>query len=141
MINMTDLSIQFNDLPDEIILIILKKLHNVEVLNSLIGVNKRFNRIALDSIFTSHLSLMKFCSNESAYYALPDSILDRFCSQILPSIHHKINWLNLESTSIERLLLATNYSNLYGLGLYSIDVDEAISLFIGKVISILSRIN
>ncbi len=133
MINMKDLSIEFNNLPDEIILIILKKLDNVEVLSSLIRVNKRFNKIAHDSIFTSHLSLMKYSSNNSTYYAVPDSILDRFCSETLPSIHHKINWLDLESTTIERVLLATNYSNLYGLGLYSIDIDEAISLFIGKV--------
>ncbi|CAF1529751.1 unnamed protein product, partial [Rotaria sordida] len=87
------------------------------------------NRIAHDSIFTSHLSLMECSSDNSIYYALSDSILDRFCSQILSSIHHKINWLNLESTSIERILLATNYSNLYGLGLYNINVDEALSLF------------
>ncbi len=52
-----------------------------EILNSLIGVNKR-----LDSIFTSNLSLMKHSSNKSIYHSLPDPILERFCLQIWPSI-------------------------------------------------------
>ncbi|CAF1324186.1 unnamed protein product [Rotaria sordida] len=53
---------------------------------------------------------------------LPDAILDRFCLQILPEIHHKIKWLNLESSSMERILHATNYPNLYGLGLYELHI-------------------
>ncbi|CAF1049691.1 unnamed protein product [Adineta steineri] len=126
---MKHLFVELNDLPDEILLNILKKLDNVEVLNSLIGINKRFNRIVHDPIFTSYLSLMKYSSNNSVHYALPDSILDQCCLQILPSIHHKINWLDLELTSIERILLATNYSNLNRLGLYNIDIDKAISIF------------
>ncbi|CAF3382628.1 unnamed protein product [Rotaria sp. Silwood2] len=36
------------------------------------------------------------------YYPLSGPILDRVCSQILPEIHHKINWLDLEPTSMER---------------------------------------
>jgi hypothetical protein len=50
--------IELGDLPDEILLILLKKLENIEVLNSLIGVNKRFSSIERDLTFTSHLSLM-----------------------------------------------------------------------------------
>jgi hypothetical protein len=128
---MEDLSIKLNDLPDEIIVFILRKLYDVEVLYSLIGVNKRLSTIAYDSIFTSHLTLTYFL-NDSAY-PLPDPMLDRFCSPILHEIHHKIKWLNLERTSMQRILLATNYPNLYGLGLYNIDVEEAISLFTGKL--------
>ncbi|CAF4937950.1 unnamed protein product, partial [Rotaria sp. Silwood2] len=57
-------SIQLNDLPDEIIIIILKKLHNSEVLYSLIGVNKRLHRIANDSIFTSNLTFISLAKEE-----------------------------------------------------------------------------
>ncbi|CAF4706171.1 unnamed protein product, partial [Rotaria sp. Silwood2] len=64
----------------------------------------------------------------------PDPILDRFCLQILPEIHHKIKWLNLESSSIERILV-TNYPNLYGLGLYDVEIETALSLFMGKIFS------
>ncbi|CAF2520830.1 unnamed protein product [Rotaria sp. Silwood2] len=125
---MEELLIKLNDLPDEILIIILKNLYNFETFYSLIGVNKRFNRIAHNSIFTTHLTLMTFLND--SIYCLPDLILDRFCLQILLEIHYKIKWLNLESISMERILRITNYPNLYGLGLYGIDVENAISLFI-----------
>ncbi|CAF1289888.1 unnamed protein product [Rotaria sp. Silwood1] len=124
---MEDLSFNLNGLPDEILIIILKKLHNVEVLYSLIGVNKRLNTIAQDSIFTSHLTLTNYLNDFT--YSFTDPMLDQFCLEILPSIHHKIKWLYLESTSMERILLATNYPDLYGLSLYDIDVEKAITLF------------
>jgi hypothetical protein len=129
-----------DDFPDEILLIILKELFNVEVLYSLIGINHRLNKIAHDSIFTSHLSLMKYFSNVSIN-PLSDPMLNHFCLKILPSIHNKIKWLNLESSSMERIFLTTNYPNLYGLGLYNINIDKALPLFIGKNILILSLIN
>ncbi|CAF3291946.1 unnamed protein product, partial [Rotaria sp. Silwood2] len=75
--------------------------------------NKRFNTIIYDPIFTSHLSLMRCFQNNSMYYPLSGPILDRVCSQILPEIHHKINWLDLEPTSMERILLPTKFPNLH----------------------------
>jgi hypothetical protein len=123
---------QLNDLPDEILVIILKKLFNVEVLYSLIGVNHRLNRIAHDSIFTSHLTLMRYLSDDSID-PLSAPMLDRFRLEILPEIHDKIEWLNLESSSIERILLATHYPNLCGFGLYNINIEQAQSLFVGKI--------
>ncbi|CAF4682904.1 unnamed protein product, partial [Rotaria socialis] len=50
-------------------------------------------------------------------HPLPDAMLDRFYSEILPKIHHKIKWLDLEPTSLERILLAANCSNLYEVSL------------------------
>ncbi|CAF4938212.1 unnamed protein product, partial [Rotaria magnacalcarata] len=88
-------------------------------------VNKRLTTIAHDSIFTSHLTL--YFSNKFIK-PLPDQILYRFCSQMLPQIHHKIEWLNLEPTSMKRILHATNYPHLYGLGLYAVSVEQAVSL-------------
>ncbi|CAF2208551.1 unnamed protein product [Rotaria magnacalcarata] len=121
--------VELNDLPDEILMIILKKLNNVQILYSLIGVNKRLNTIVHDPIFTSHLTLMR-CFSDDSIDPLPDPILDRFCLQILHEIHHKIQWLNLESSSMKRILLATNYPNLFGLGLYDIEIETALSLVI-----------
>ncbi|CAF3245281.1 unnamed protein product, partial [Rotaria sp. Silwood2] len=57
-------------------------------------------------------------------------MLDRFCLQILPAIHHHIKWLNLESSSMKSILRATNYPNLYGLGLFDIDTETARYLFV-----------
>jgi hypothetical protein len=34
---------------------------------------------------------------------------------------------------MECILLATNYPNLYGLGVYGIDAEKAISLYTGKL--------
>ena len=133
-INMDNLLIQLNDLPDEILLIIFKKLNNIELLYSLINVNERIKRIVHDSIFTSRMTLLHYFSKDYIY-PLPDPILDRFCSYILPSIHHQVKWLNLESSTMERILLSTNYPNLYGLGLYHISSDTALRLFTGKKFS------
>jgi hypothetical protein len=124
--------IHLSDLPDEILLIIFKKLTNAEVLYSLIGVNQRLNKIVYDSIFTSSVSLIRCLSNDFIY-PLPWPILDRFCLQILPKIHQKIEWLSIESSSIERVLLSTNYPNLSGLGLYNFDKEQTTQLFAGRI--------
>ncbi|CAF1224991.1 unnamed protein product [Rotaria sp. Silwood1] len=95
------------------------------------SVNKRLHAIVHDSIFTNCLTLMKNVSVDSID-PLSDPILDQFFLQILPSIHHKIKWFNLESSSMKRILLATNYPNLYGLGLYDIEIETALSFFSGE---------
>jgi hypothetical protein len=124
--------VQLNDLPDEILLIIFKKLANMEVLYSLLGVNKQLNKIVHDSVFTNYLTLLLRTSN-GFVYSLRDSILDQFCLHILPEIHQKIKWFELESLSMKPILLATNYPNLYGIALYNIQAQTAIDLFTGKI--------
>ncbi|CAM4773045.1 unnamed protein product [Rotaria magnacalcarata] len=42
---------------------------------------------------------------------------DRFWSEILLKIHHKLKWLDLEPTSLECILVAANCSNLYEVSL------------------------
>ncbi|CAF2774806.1 unnamed protein product [Rotaria sp. Silwood2] len=121
-------SAQLNDLPDEILCIIFKKLNELDVLYSFIGVNKRFNKIVHDSIFTSSLTLFNYLPCD-CIYPLPDLMLDRFCLQILPKIHHKIKWLDLEPLSMKRILLSANYPNLFGLGIYNIEIQTASNLF------------
>ncbi|CAF4805462.1 unnamed protein product, partial [Rotaria sp. Silwood2] len=91
----------------------------------------RLNEIVHDSIFTNCLTLIRDSSN-SLSDRLNKRILDRFCLQILPSIHHKIKWLNVESPSMEPILLSTNYPNLYGLGIYHIEKETASRIFTGK---------
>ncbi|CAF4484127.1 unnamed protein product, partial [Rotaria sp. Silwood2] len=120
--------VQLNDLPDEILITIFKKLANIEVLYSLVSVNKRLNKIAHDFVFTNNLALL-WSTSDGFVYSLHDPILDRFCLHILPKIHQKIKWLELESQSMERILLATNYPNLYGISLYNMQAETAIGLF------------
>ncbi|CAF0900410.1 unnamed protein product [Rotaria sp. Silwood1] len=125
---MEGFSAKLNDLPDEILLLIFKKLDNIEVLYSFIGVNKRFNKLVHDSIFTNHLTITRYSSNGS-FDRLDNQILARFCSQILPSIHHKIKWLDIESSFMEDVLLCTSYPNLCGLDLHNIEKDIALRIF------------
>ncbi|CAF1444801.1 unnamed protein product, partial [Rotaria sordida] len=120
--------VQLTDLPDEILITIFKKLANIEVLYSIVGVNKRLNKIAYDFVFTNNLALL-MSTLDGFVYSLHDPILDRFCLHILPEIHQKIKWLELESQSMEHILLATNYPNLCGISLYNIEPEKAIDLF------------
>ncbi|CAF3643138.1 unnamed protein product [Rotaria socialis] len=57
------------DLPNEVLLIVLRKLNNI-------------------------------------------SLIDRFCIDILPRIHHTVKYILLEPVSMECILLATVYPNL-----------------------------
>jgi hypothetical protein len=59
-------------------------------------------------------------------------MLNRFCLQILPEIHDKIKWFDLESSSMKYVLHAADYPNLYCLGLYNIDEESARCLFTGE---------
>ena len=139
---MKNLPTQLDDLPVEILLIILKKISKIQVLNSLIGVNRRLNTIVHDSIFTNHLILARLVPSHlvimesvSRHFCYPlfDPILNRFCFQILPRIHHQIKWLDLEPLSMERVFRAANYPNLCGFGLYNVDGEGVIQLFSGKI--------
>ena len=124
--------VQLNDLPDEILMLILKKLNIDQIFYSLSGVNTRLNTLMHDTIFTSHVKLMRYCSN-NFINPLSETILDRFCTEILPTIHHKIQWLDVESTCMERVLHCKAYPNLYRLGLYNLEKENAEHLFKSKI--------
>jgi hypothetical protein len=124
----------FIQLPDEILLIILKKPNNCNVLYSLLGVNERLNSIVNNNpIFTKHLTLTTPFNDLS--YQFTDTIIDRFCLEILPKINDKIERLDVESSSMERILLATYYPNLHTLGLYDIAPETAYDPFSSKIFS------
>ncbi|CAF2143390.1 unnamed protein product [Rotaria magnacalcarata] len=128
-INMKYSCVELNDLPDEILLIIFKKLDNLEVLYSFQGVNERLNKIMHDPIFTSRLSFPRLSFSKYIKKFSSDIILNRFRSQILPTIRTKIKWLDLESESMRNILDAADYPNLYALGLYNVEEETAKCLF------------
>jgi hypothetical protein len=91
------------DLPDEILLRILKKLNNVDVLYSLLDINNgRLNILAQENTFTNILKLV----------SCDFSLIDRFCIDILPRIHHNVKCFIFDSFCMRRFLLATDYPNL-----------------------------
>ncbi|CAF1498937.1 unnamed protein product [Rotaria sordida] len=119
--------VQLEDLPDEILLIIFQNLYNCDVLYSFLGLNTRLDTILNDRIFTRNLTLIKPIHSSS--YEFTDIILDRFCLEILPRINDKIERLNIESSFMERILLATNYPNLHTLGLYGFVAETGGEVF------------
>jgi hypothetical protein len=100
------------DLPDEILLCILNELNNTDILGSLVDVNQRFDRLTLDSIYIRDLDLS--ADHKSQEY---HQFFDRFCTSILPRIHHHINKLTFGQLSIERLLHDIDYPQLRSLSL------------------------
>ncbi|CAF2263264.1 unnamed protein product, partial [Rotaria magnacalcarata] len=93
------------DLPDDIVLTILKKLDKMFALYSLIDIGiERLDLLAQDITFTDTLN---FLSTETDNIcSLNDSIIDRFCSDILPRIQCTVQYLIFESIITERILLA-----------------------------------
>jgi hypothetical protein len=121
---MNQSNIHLFDLFDEILLMILKKLNNIDVLYSLLDVNNnRLDHIAREKQFTNTLNLV-----------LSDQmILNRFYSDILPWIHQNIQNLTLESSSMKYILSAGNYPNLTHLKLYEFSQDTALEYFQSKI--------
>lgn len=103
------------NLPDELLLIILRKLESVDVLYSLLGVNKDLDRIVRDPWFTTAI---KFIRPNGENFDENEVFIGRFCSIILPKIHHLIKWLKLDSTLMERLLQTADYPNLSQLDIF-----------------------
>jgi hypothetical protein len=128
---------RLDNLPDEILMIILKNLDNDEVLYSLMGVNKRLNSFVRDSIFTSDLTLMKRSVDDSIS-PLPEIILSQFYSKILREIYYKIQSLDVESSSMERIL-SEYYPNLHRLGLYDTQIKTLTELLTSKIFYFLRR--
>ncbi|CAF4493158.1 unnamed protein product [Rotaria socialis] len=104
-------------------------MNNVEILYSLFGVDERFDSILQDPIFTNHLNFLKWSSKKFLNIFSPDIIFDRFCLQILPAVREKIQWLRIDSSSMNQILHATHYPNLHGLGLFNIEEETIKSLF------------
>ncbi|CAF1381632.1 unnamed protein product [Adineta steineri] len=98
------------DLPDEILLIILKKLNNIDLLCSLLDSNNgRLNILAQEYIFRN---ILKFVSIDN-----------------LPRIHHNVKCFTYEPNFMERILLATDYSNLTELAIFHFRKDIALNYF------------
>ncbi|CAF1423124.1 unnamed protein product, partial [Rotaria sp. Silwood1] len=104
------------NLPDEILLLILKKLNNIDVLYSFIDANNdHLDSVAREKIFSDTLNFVSI-DNVSA---IDQQKPDRFCKVILPKIHENVKCFILEPLSMKRILLAAEYSNLTELKLFN----------------------
>jgi hypothetical protein len=110
------------DLPDEILFIIFKKLNTIDVFYSFGDVNRQFNRLALDSLYIRHLDMTTLRNIKSEYdqiSSIDAHILSKICVKLVPRIHHQVHKLTVQQDSIQQILHATNYPQLYSLSLIS----------------------
>ncbi|CAF2395648.1 unnamed protein product [Rotaria sp. Silwood2] len=119
ILNSNDINIL--DLPDEILRIIFNKLNTIDIFYSLVGVNKRFDRLALDSLYIHHLDfvIQRFHIDNSSV----DVYIDKICEKILPQINEKVTKLTLDPFSVERILDAVHYPQLHSLSLVNFQSD------------------
>ncbi|CAF1676145.1 unnamed protein product, partial [Rotaria sordida] len=116
------------DLPNEILVMIFKKLDNIDVLYSLLDVdNQRLDIIAQENTFTNTLKFLIITLTDDIL-SLTDSIVDRFCTNILPRIHQNVKSLILDSLSMERILLVGDYPNLTEIKLFNFN-DKIVSRY------------
>ncbi len=115
--NGTHLSIL--DLPNEILLIIFRKLNMVDVLYSLANVNQRFDRLVLNPLYIRDLNMTNMASKSAINqtFSIDNQVLSRIYEEILPRIYHQVNKLTVEPHSMERILRPMNYPQLYTLTL------------------------
>ena len=127
--NMNRLSMNLNDLPVEILIKIFKKLNNMDLLYSLIGV-PGLELLAQDKIFTDTLEFVS--SNNDKNHSFDEPILQRFCTDILPRIQSNVRYLILETATMDRILRAAVYSNLTQLKIFKFHADTFSSFCTGK---------
>jgi hypothetical protein len=121
--------VELLDLPDEILLMILKNLNNVHIMYSLEGVNKRLDAMAVSVNNSKVIDLMK-CSY-SDVCSIYDTILDRVCSQILSRICVNIQAFFFETSIMERVLPIYKYPNLSKLGIIDFCPEKALHYLTG----------
>ncbi|CAF3384683.1 unnamed protein product [Rotaria socialis] len=120
------------DLPTEILLIILKKLDNMDILYSLSGVdNQQLDSILQENTFTNNLKFVIITLTDDILSSA-DPVLNRFCIDILPKIHYSVKSLILDSISMEKILLAGDYPNLTQLKLFNFNENIVSRYFTGE---------
>lgn len=126
---MVDSNAQLMNLPDELLLIILKKLDSINVLCSLMGLNTHLDEIICDPCFTTEINLIK--PNDDQTSGQVETWIDQLRQRVLPAIHRRVRWLKVESTWLERLLVVGDYPSLSQLDIF-IPNEEPILPFSGE---------
>lgn len=129
---MNSSTVHIVDLCDEMLLTILSKLNNIDVLYSLIGVNKKFDKLAQDITFTQSLDFTRISSNEDNQ-SKRNLMLYWFCAHIIPRIQHNIQCLTVDPWSMDSILFIANYPNLHKLTLVNLKVEMSSRIFYGML--------
>jgi hypothetical protein len=125
--------VNIDDLPDEILLNVFKRLHGFDVLYSLVGVNRKLDNVACDACFTRTVDLTTILSNKKDV-PITNAILDRFSMEILPRIRDKMECLIVEACFFQRVVRGSNYLNLRKLTLLNLKLKMACKIFNGMLL-------
>ncbi|CAF5105591.1 unnamed protein product, partial [Rotaria sp. Silwood1] len=114
-------NISLLDLPNEILLMIFKKLDNMYVLYSLLLVNnRRLDALIQENNFASILNFILPTSLNHTHTPVIPSV-DQFCTSILGRTNHKVKTLIVGSFSMKDILYAARYPNLTEVKLFNVD--------------------
>ena len=110
---------------------IFKNLSNMDVLYSLIGICvERLDLLVQSEMFTNNLN---FVSGDSdVICSINDSLLDRFCLNILPQIQYNVRYLIVEAGTMEQILFAGDYPNLIKLKIFNLNEEILSQYLTGK---------
>ena len=120
------------DLPNELLCAILNKLSMVDVFYSLVDVNKRCDRLALDSLYVHHLDLVVKSKVKHYSSSTSDQVLNKICKTILPRICNDVYKLSVEPLSLEPVLGIAHYPRLHTLALVNFPTERLLSQLTGK---------
>ncbi len=132
-VSMTDSIVSILDLPNEILFTIFKKLNNVDLLYSLVGIHRKLDNVACDIKFTQALDLTKM-SSKGAGDSRTNKLLDRFCLYILPRIHNNVECLTVQACFVQRVIHASSYFNLRKITLVDLELNMAFHIFSGMLL-------
>ena len=119
-------------LPNEMIMLIMKQLNMVDVLYSLVNITQRLDQLVLNSNYTRILNLTCLKSElfPNRSYSIDDDVLERICKDVLPRISDEVIELIIDQHSMKCVLRARDYRELVSLSL--IDIDETFFSNIGQ---------
>ena len=123
------------DLPNEVLFLILKKLDNIDVLYSFLGINnQRLDILAQEQIFSTILNFVSASETNDETCSMSHSMLDRFCVSILPRVHENVKSLTVEPMSMECILRAGDYSNLTEMKVFNFNKEFVSCHFRSKIL-------
>lgn len=127
------------DLPNEILLIIFNKLNTIDVFYSITDVNQRFYRLILNSLYVRDLQMTTTMNVDTCYKQtspIDTILLSRICQNILPEIHHQVCKLTVDQSSMEPILHAAKYPQLYSLSIIDIQ-EELLHDYLTSIVSLI----
>ena len=122
------------DLPNEILLIIIKHLDMVDVLYSLVDVAERLNQLVLNPIYTRILNMtyVKVELLPDPIYSIDDHVRERICQNVLSRINHQVYELIVDQPSMTRVLHTTDFPQLHSLTLIDLNDGSLVNFFTGN---------